>query len=499
MEERRPVGRPAKAIEGLPHWRTQERIANEGNKLHTVMNVIKAEFRTMRAFLNAWTHNEATKEFRGDFIKYGAPEVVPVWLEMMPPNTKVMKIIAQQCKREVANFVQEKGAIFRSANGGEEDTSGGGGDLLSDMDAMEDLIKLGTPWTWRMLEAVSIAVTKVKKRYPKKAQKNYKETKRSRMTFAVMMILFYARSQKLNTFQTMMGILLTACHTTKAGLEIIAGTGFCGSYNHCLSMMRKIPNDNKSAMREWIHNHGGKMNLDNVNRKIGVRDGPGTREALMDNSTGGFISPLVGLPAGMRMMSRSWVKVAQRVELDPQQLGPSPESFQMMKSWGKYWMEDIVNRLVSVRIGDGSATGDGKNIGPPVIEETYGGRCPVFPLGLMDFNQASIDGNLECIKHVLTSEMGYTNQELMDGLVLAGGDTMLVSRVRSIQMLREADVPGEDFKFVLPGLGPLHALMNYIKMLLKSHLGGVDGSEKGSLYWMNKRLRRQEVNKDATN
>ena len=95
--------------------------------------------------------------------------------------------------------------------------------------------------------------------------------------------------------------------------------------------------------------------------------------------------------------------------------------------------------------------------------------------------------------------MGYSNQALMGGVWVVGGDSMLVSRIRSIQLLREADVPGEDFKFVLPGLGPLHTLMNFMKMLLKQHLGDNEGTRVGSLYWMNRKLRRGEIDPEAKN
>lgn len=69
------------------------------------MGVIKAEFGTMRAFLNAWTNNEATKEYRADFLKHGAPQVIPEWLPRMPPCMPVIDIVAQQSESDVARFL----------------------------------------------------------------------------------------------------------------------------------------------------------------------------------------------------------------------------------------------------------------------------------------------------------------------------------------------------------------------------------------------------------
>lgn len=361
------------------------------------------------------------------------------------------------------------------------------------MDAMEALSRSGVPVTWKMLEAVSVAVTKTITRYPK-ARKNtkcFKEKKRIRMTFSALMILFFARSQKINSFQTMMGVLMSACHTTNVGRQIIHATGFRGSYVHCTGTMQKIAKDNKASLIDWIKNHGGKMNMHNVNRKVGVRDGPGTREALIDNSTVGFVSPLTGLPPRIRMMPCDWMKVTKRVDLEPRDLVPSAESFSIMSQWRKLAMEELLGRIMLKK--------KLWKFPKPVIEETFPEITPIFPLALMDYEQASIDGNLKCIKHVLVNEMGYDDQELMEGVFLAGGDTMLVSRVRSIRMLRETHVPGEDFKFMLPGLGPLPTVMNYMKMFLKMHLGPSDGSQVGSLMDMNKKLRRQNIDEDATN
>ena len=58
---------------------------------------------------------------------------------------------------------------------------------------------------------------------------------------------------------------------------------------------------------------------------------------------------------------------------------------------------------------------------------------------------------------------------------------------------------GEDFRFILPGLGPLHTLMNMMKLFFKLHLGPRDGSILGSGFHMNKKLRRHAIDETGTN
>ena len=42
-------------------------------------------------------------------------------------------------------------------------------------------------------------------------------------------------------------------------------------------------------------------------------------------------------------------------------------------------------------------------------------------------------------------------------------------------------------------------VMNYIKILLRLHLGASDGSQLGTLIHMNKKLHQSNINADATN
>ena len=44
--------------------------------------------------------------------------------------------------------------------------------------------------------------------------------------------------------------------------------------------------------------------MNNINRKVGIFDGLGIREATMDNSMGGCASLFIGLPDGMLRIPR---------------------------------------------------------------------------------------------------------------------------------------------------------------------------------------------------
>lgn len=399
MTEPRPVGRPRNVVYAQPHWRTRDRLQRNAERLAKVMEVIKVEFGTIRAFLNSFTENESVEEYRSDFIKYGAPEVVPLWVEKIPKGSDAfIDVVANECDAEITSLLKEHGSMFRSmvadtdatddvrtSNAPEVDINNGG--KVPHMGAMEAVVKSQAGIAWKMVQVVATGVDRRKKGSPEAG-----EARRDRMVFCAMMILLYTRSQQMHAFQTMMGILLARCHTTKAGLEIIHGTGFCGSYRHNLASMRKIAEDNKVALKHWVRTRGGKVNLDNVNRKVGVRDGPGTTQAVMDNSTGGFVSPLVGLPPSMTIMPREWVDVGKRVDLNPRELGLSKAAGEMISKWGLHMMEATIANLMFYKNQRLEA------FHRPVIGEIFADITPIYSLSLMDYEQQSIEGNLECIR-----------------------------------------------------------------------------------------------------
>ena len=97
----------------------------------------------------------------------------------------------------------------------------------------------------------------------------------------------------------------------------------------------------------------------------------------------------------------------------------------------------------------------------------------------MDIEQKSVDGNLKSIMKVFTKALGYTPQQLTNGLFMVGEDQLLLDHIHSIQLLRDSDILGEDFKFVLPVLGPLYTIMNKKKLIMRHHLSS--SIEQGTL------------------
>lgn len=349
---------------------------------------------------------------------------------------------------------------------------------------MHQLVEKSLPITWGLLERVGFDT-----------RRNIKKGGH-RMIFNSLMVLLNCRNQKVNAFQTIVGVYLYVCHLQKIAIDNLHALGICSSSRHVNTVMKNVAEEERIGLKQAAKLNALKIDCDNVNRKVGVREGSSTHMSVMDHSTGGFVSPVIGMPPGMVSIPRSWLKETKRVELEPRELGPSAEALEVICQFRLHYMEKLLEREVGSGLRD---QGDIGKFAKPVVEPLYHNKTPFWCLDLMDIEQFSVDGNLESIKGVLSKDIGFSNDDLMKALVLVGGDLLLVMRVRHIQMLREFDVAGEDFKYVVPTLGPLHTIMNYLKMIMRDHLGPKDGSRKGSLSHMNKRLRRDHIDEDVKN
>ena len=124
--------------------------------------------------------------------------------------------------------------------------------LLPGIELMEVEVMHALPTIWHLLTGIAHGPT---------------EKENSRMIFTAIMILLYSKNQKVNTFQTMMGILLDSCHMTKQGIEIIQGIGFCCSYSHILNTPKKVAAATKVRILALKQQIAFRVDLDNVNRR----------------------------------------------------------------------------------------------------------------------------------------------------------------------------------------------------------------------------------------
>ena len=341
IKGKKPVGQPPKAVQPALHWSILQQRVRDAPKLRRVLDVIREEFSEgFRGFLKSWTVNDETSTSRGRFIKGGgATEIVSLWLPMIVAECgidqlpeELAMIVGQKCEAEVGKIMKGTNSILRNAKGIEGELEEPV-NVAPSMDAMQSIVKAEAPTVWNLCKVIAVG-------------KGKEKTGSNRNVLSAVMFLLNAQCQKINAFQTMMGMLLSACHLTKAGLEFMHGTGICCSYTHLLNTHKKIAQREKEDLLVLVRKTAVKVDLDNINRKVGIRDSPGTREAVMDNSSGGFVSPVYAMPPEMRYIPRDWADFTKRIHLKPRQLGPSEMRIAIITNRRLNIMEEIIVRMV---------------------------------------------------------------------------------------------------------------------------------------------------------
>jgi hypothetical protein len=84
-------------------------------------------------------------------------------------------------------------------------------------------------------------------------------------------------------------------------MEILHSLGMTLSYKWIIQTIREMAMNNKERLRTLVQQRPHLISMDNVNRKIGVRDASLTNKPFLDNSTAGFACGLKRLAKGQQL------------------------------------------------------------------------------------------------------------------------------------------------------------------------------------------------------
>lgn len=490
-------GRPRKPEAPEVHWRTQQYREAQAPKIEECMNLVRTHFGGMRGFLKAWTENgkESIIKERDMFLKNGCGEILEMWLpeaEGLQEST-IQAMVQKISNLEISKFVKPKDAgPLRYVRGGDrrlgdrrlgdlERREGIYASPTSELDDMKVFLKENAPFSWEILRGI--------------AQGRVPKSNADFVTLGCFAGLLNCRNQQINAYQTVISIFLYSSGLSKSAIEVLSRLNMCSSYSHLNEVLKRLAIINGRQLIQDANLTAMKIITDNINNLIGVREGSSIRQAVMNNSTGGYVTPVVGMPEGIRMIPREWRKMGERIKFNPRDLRPTQAARNFFRSWTKFYLVHLLKKHCGSKLAVSEVESSW-----PRVEMVATQAVPIYALEMMDISQGTISGNRESIRNVLLKDLKYSLQELVDGIVFAGGDQLLADRVRSLQKLMEGDVPGEDFSFVITLLGPLHTLMNEMKLMMRTHVGPADGSLEGSLMSFNKVLKRdRKIDPEAKN
>lgn len=492
-------GRPKKTPPLEIDHKTRQAREKDVPKLKECWDVIKKNFRNMHGFLDAWTDNNETLYARTSFMKEGggAAEIITKWLPLVAgfDPTSIADVIQKMCQREMNELVNRKDTPLRYAQGIRRDSALTMqervqrnlrmtlyGSVTSNLDDMRYFIEFHAPFTWGIVKA--LAMPPSKRRFeqlgpPEEAEKQ-KNTDFS--SLGAILGLLNCRNQQINSYQTIITVYLYCNGLNKSAIEVLHRLNLCASYNHLNEVLKRLATALQGQIKEDVSTTGMRVVIDNVNIFTGIRDASSIHQGRINNSTGGYITPVSALPPGMKVIPRRWLNPGARISIEPRMLRPNAHAAGFMKNWVKYYLCKLFKvHIPKLVVGE-------QEYKLPVVQQLEVQETIIYTTELMDIPQDSIDGNHQSIHKILTEVLGYSMQDLMEGLFLIGGDQLLADRIRSIQKLMEGDVPGEDFSYIVVLLGPLHTLMNIKKLIMRHHLGVAE--VPGSLMSFNRILKR---------
>ncbi|RPB21215.1 hypothetical protein L211DRAFT_851587 [Terfezia boudieri ATCC MYA-4762] len=468
----------AEAAKQVPDDEEEEEVTSEldeknARKLDECMDIIARNFMNMHGFLRCWDSTNSSA--RDKFLRNGgAAEMVQRWLPVARglEGEMVKDTVVKICADEVKAIEQQRQCPLRYVQMDKRAESRVSlhGNIKSNLDEMREFLELHAPLSWSVLKALASGST---------------EKRNTDMsTLAAFANLLNGRNQKMNAFETILTVYLYSNGLNKAAVEVLHKLNMCSSYTHLNEVLHQLSDNLGQQLKEDVSSMPMRITIDNVNLSYGVRDATSINQAQLNNSTGGYITPLKGvLPGISKLLPWSWLNLGARVKLDPRELKASPEALRFMRSWNKWYICKLLkNHIMKLK---------GEEYSKPEVYQLQAEAPAIYTTELMDIPQDSIMGNHTSVRKVLTEVLKYSLQEVMDGLYLLGGNQLLADRIRSIQKLMEGDIPGEDFSSIIVLLGPLHTLMNIKKLIIRHYIGEMDGSVLGSLIAFNKSLKRE--------
>ena len=115
-------------------------------------------------------------------------------------------------------------------------------------------------------------------------------------------------------------------------------------------------------------------------------------------------------------------------------------------------------------------------------------RQPEWPLQTMDFDQSTIQDNINWLENVLRKQMGLTEDVIKDFVMIVYGDLATVATIRPAKKQRCGDEGIDSLKCIWPVFGLFHLRMALINIIYVNHHGGKIAKDFGHLSSMIEKL-----------
>lgn len=301
---------------------------------------------------------------------------------------------------------------------------------------------------------------------PLNSHKRRKSQKPSSVRGCIIAMLIFMTSQKVNAFQTIMGLFLHSTGCPRRVVEILSGLGLSISYSQIQNGLRSLTKDAREQVKEAVMNHDWYIVYDNINIAAKHHHQRADKRDTFESGTAATV---------ILFHSDKYQATSQPVLFRPENERPKPDSDMFSPSdldlevFRQVSLSHVSNAIV--RSSPEGSAGFAVPILP--INKLPIKKTAFFPLQTMQLDESTISGNLAVLERI--TNVGLQLPKSWFGNpknTIVAGDQMTVSRLLTLKIHRIVDPdPYHSFKWVHPTLQLFHLGMNLCGTIVRTHFG----------------------------
>lgn len=280
-------------------------------------------------------------------------------------------------------------------------------------------------------------------------------------------MLMFMSSQKVNAFQTIMGLFLHCTGCPKRVLEVLSGLGLSVSYSQVQNGLHSLTKDAQNEVKEAVKKFDWYVVYDNLNI---ANKHHHQRFDKRDTFENGTAATVILFPSDKNQPS-----TAQPALFRPEKERPKPVAALFLPNKSDLEVFRQVSRShVSTAIVRSSPEGS-TAVAIPVtpINKLNVIKTALFPLQTMRLDESTIAGNLAVLERITQVGLQLPKEWFADPKnTIVAGDQMTVSRLLTLKIHRFVDTnPYHSLTWVHPTLQLFHLSMNLCGTIFRTHFG----------------------------
>jgi len=283
----------------------------------------------------------------------------------------------------------------------------------------------------------------------------------------IMAMLIFMSSQKVNAFQTIMGLFLHCTGCPKRVLEVLSGLGLSISYSQVQNGLRSLTRSAQEQVKNAVKEHDWYIVYDNINIANKHHHQRADKRDTFDNGTA---ATAILFPSNKDQTGN-----APPILFRPENKGLEPDADLFfpddfdLEVFYQVSVSHISNAVVRSS-PEGSAA-----LAIPIvpIKKLDIKKTAFFPLQTMRLDESTIAGNLAVLERITQAGLQLPENWFADPEnTIVAGDQMTVSRLLTLKIHRIVDAnPYDSLAWVHPTPQLFHLAMNLCGTIFRTHYG----------------------------